>query len=287
MVAGTINLTSDLDAISKQVSIQGNLTTTSAGKIPAITVSGNGQFRTSRITGPDVSISRLAIVGSSGNGVQITGPAATGARVQFNRIGTDASGTTAVPNSGSGVSIQGGATGALIGGVLGQDSNLISENATQGVQIQGAGSSNNVVQGNFIGTDATGIAALPNGQNGVFIAGANGNVIGSTNGNFNVISGNKLDGVGIQGPTATNNLVQGNYIGLNFVGDAPVANGENGVVINNGANGNTIGGTTSGARNVISGNNKLNISLSDTGTSGNVVQGNFIGTDVTGTLTAR
>jgi hypothetical protein len=67
----------------------------------------------------------------------------------------------------------------------------------------------------------------------------------------NVISGHSGDGVGIQVAGATGNVVAGDYIGTDVTGGAPLGNVASGVLNNNGAPGNTIGGTLAAARNVI------------------------------------
>src|SRR5262249_12982761 len=77
-----------------------------------------------------------------------------------------------------------------------------------------------------------------------------------------------------------NNQVVGNYIGTDFTGTIAVGN-VTGVEILGGASHNTVGGTTTGARNVISGNAN-GVAIQDAGTKANLVQGNYIGTDVTG-----
>lgn len=81
----------------------------------------------------------------------------------------------------------------------------------------------------------------------------------------------------------TANVVQGNYIGTNAAGTGALANAFAGVAIFGGAQGNVVGGTAAGARNVISGNADRGITISDAGTNGNLVQGNFIGTNAAGT----
>src|SRR5439155_17578492 len=98
----------------------------------------------------------------------------------------------------------------------------------------------------------------------------------------NVISGNAFDGVTIIGSTTTNNLVQANYIGIDKTGASALANGGNGIALAHGANGNTVGGTTTGRRNLISGNAADGVAIHDNGTTGNTVEGNYIGTDPTG-----
>src|SRR5262249_35092438 len=78
---------------------------------------------------------------------------------------------------------------------------------------------------------------------------------------------------------AAHNLVQGNLIGLDASGQAFAGATNAGVLINH-SNANTIGGTTAAARDVVSGNqNGVNIE----GGSANLIEGNYIGTDTTGT----
>jgi hypothetical protein len=111
-------------------------------------------------------------------------------------------------------------------------------------------------------------------------AGADNTTIGgSTASERNVISGNSI-GVVIGDSGTTGNVIKGNYVGLNRWGTSPPVPNGTGVSIQAGAQGNTIGGTTEGERNVISGNTSYGIGISGTG---NVVKGNYIGTNAAGT----
>ena len=112
---------------------------------------------------------------------------------------------------------------------------------------------------------------------------SNNTIGGTTAGARNVISGNAIDGVNISGNETTDNVVEGNYIGTNVTGVIAI-NNHNGVEIQSNANGNTVGGTTAGARNVISGNSNDGVALDSIGGSSanNTVAGNFIGVDSTG-----
>ena len=85
------------------------------------------------------------------------------------------------------------------------------------------------------------------------------------------------------GTGTTGNIVRGNFIGTNAAGTGAIANGDDGVFISDGASGNIIGGTVAGSRNVISGNANGGVQIRGTGTDGNIVQGNYLGTDKTGT----
>lgn len=227
------------------------------------------------------SFVRNWISGNGANGVVITGTAAA-TRVQGNYIGTDGDGTRALGNGANGVQIS-GTSGNMVGGTEDLAGNLISGNGANGVLII-SGATGNLVQGNFIGSDRTGSAAIPNTLNGAIVSAANGNAIGGTvPAARNVISGNGTNGVRIRSG-ASGNSAQGNFIGTDRNGTAPLGNTLEGVQINDSATGNTVGGTTPGERNVISGNRNNGVLITDTGTANNTVRGNFIGTEVTGAL---
>src|SRR5262249_40519795 len=110
--------------------------------------------------------------------------------------------------------------------------NIISGNSGDGILITGTGTDNNTIAGNYIGIDAAGLSA-PANQNGIVISdGASGTVIGGTR---NVISGNTFDGILLDGDS--NTVVQGNYIGTDVTGLAPLANSSIGISIQNAASG--------------------------------------------------
>ncbi len=218
------------------------------------------------------------ISGNKQNGVWIIYAGASGNLVQGNFLGLDATGSNALPNTYDGITID-GAAGNMVGGTNG--GNVISGNSGNGVLLVDSGGGANFVQGNLIGTDYTGKKAVGNSQAGVYIA-VPGNTIGDLTATLrNVISGNSQNGVFIYGTTATNNLVEGNYIGTDITGAAALANGYAGVAISN-APANTIGGATAGAGNVISANGDSGVTVGGGAATATVIQGNHIGTDVTG-----
>ena len=141
----------------------------------------------------------------------------------------------------------------------------------------------NVIEGNLIGTDVDGATDLGNSNDGVRVDGTPNNTIGGTVPNArNIISGNNNDGVEINGSGASGNVVRGNFIGTKANGTEALGNTQRGVFIND-APLNVIGGTVAGARNIISGNrNNDGVEITGSAASGNLVQGNFIGTDVGG-----
>ncbi len=161
---------------------------------------------------------------------------------------------------------------------------VINRCGAHGVVVRGP---NNVVAGNYIGTDATGTLARPNNEHGVLIFIASDNTIGGTiPADRNVISGNKMNGVHIEEPASTGNRVIGNYIGTDRTGAVALGNEMDGVAIADGAHDNAVGGDTAAQRNVISGNQHQGVHISRSEVSqpyNNVVKGNYIGADAGGT----
>ena len=241
---------------------------------------GGGAFAGFTVTSAGNAIRDLSIINCD-DGVFITGEGADNNRVADNWIGLNPSGVV-VPNSYDGVHIDNGADSNIIGGTTAADRNVISGNDGGGVGVWG-GSTGNLVQGNYIGTDKNGTADLGNSGDGVFINGTGNTIGGTTTAARNVISGNNNHGVEFNGSTSTSNVAQGNYIGTDVTGTADLGNSLSGVFITAWASSNTIGGTTTAARNVISGNDRCGVEIPHVGSTGNLVQGNYIGTDVTGT----
>ena len=205
-------------------------------------------------------------------------------------IGTDWTGSNPLPNANNGVVIQNGAanntiggTSTTVGGLLPGAGNVISGNTGDGVYISDSGTNENVVAGNFIGTDVTGLLPVPNYQGVLIQNGAAENTIGavSPGAPSDVISGNYQDGVHIVNG-ATANTVEGDYLGVNVQGTVALPNAQSGVAIYAGATDNIIGGSVPGSGDVLSGNGSNGVYISDLGTNGNVVAGDFIGTDYTG-----
>lgn len=257
--------------------IEGNyIGTNRAGAAAAPNKYGIFVTSASNTIGGTTAAARNIISGSTQYGVVIQGASATGNKVQGNYIGTNADGNAAIPNI-QGISVNSPDT--LIGGTATGARNLISGNQYEGVMLN---ASNTKVQGNYIGTTASGQAALPNTA-GVGVWGDNNTIGGTAEGAGNVISGNSPWDNIILRDSASGNEVQGNLIGLNAAGTAALGN-RTGIWIDGGDN-NVIGGTIAGARNVISGNNSgVYIAGRSDGssTTGNAVQGNYIGTNQAG-----
>jgi len=158
----------------------------------------------------------------SGNwaGVDIWGSGSNGNVVKGNYIGTDATGTAVLADQAYGVHIKAFAAQNSVGGSSPGERNIISGNSSAGVAMFGGGTNGNTVKGNFIGTDAAGTGALPNGG-GVQIAqnpsgGPQNNTIGGTaTGEANVIAYNPWGGVIVYGAGTTGNSIRGNSIHSN------------------------------------------------------------------------
>ena len=206
---------------------------------------------------------------------------------QGNLIGTDPSGTTAVPNSG-GIVIR-DAQNNTIGGINGNQGNIISGNINSpGIEIEGT-AHGNLIQGNRIGTAKDGETPLGNAGDGILIwAGASHNTIGGMTPNAaNIISNNGFenqfgkfgDGIVIASAGTENNVVQGNVIGTTLSPDQPEQGNKAAGIRIQGASKNLIGGENPDAGNVIAFNGFDGVQvITDGGTAptGNQILGNLI-----------
>lgn len=285
----TIIPTSPLPAVVGSMVIDGTTQPGYSG-VPLIQINGAGSGQTPGIwiTAGDSTVKGLIINGYAANGIFITDN--PGNVIVGNYIGTNAAGTTAVPNGTDGIGIY-HSSGHTIGGTTASERNLISGNAGNGVGITGSDASSNIIQGNYIGTNATGGAAVPNRGDGILLNDSPDNVIGGTygvsvggacTGACNLVSGNGYNGIGLWYANASGNQILGNYVGTDVAGTAALANFNIGVELNESPN-NTVGGTTAETRNVLSGNGGAGVLLTGSACTGNVVAGNFVGTNAAGT----
>lgn len=216
------------------------------------------------------------------------GPTATGGYpstdwvIQGNYVGVGADGVTAIPNSGvggSGAFSIDDCSDVLVGGDQPGAANVISGNIAYGLAPDN--SPGIQILGNYIGTDYTGTQAIPN-LVGIIISGDQENSVigGSSVSERNIISGNTIAGI-ITGNSAGTLQIAGNYVGLNKNGTTAVSNGT-GVLLA----GTTVVGGSVANRNVVSGNSLFNVSVQglQTPSVGNVVSGNYIGTNAAGEI---
>jgi hypothetical protein len=179
---------------------------------------------------------RNVVSGNIAYGIPIFGAGAEGNVVSGNYIGTDASGTYSIPNN-YGVLFDDGSYNNIVGGETEQDCNIISGNAAYGIFIYNMGTNSNIVRGNYIGTDKTGVLAVPNYAGIVIDGAAFKNII-----DFNIISGNLQQGIYINITGCDSTLITRNRIGVNVNNEA-LGNGNDGIRISQGPKYSLIGGS--------------------------------------------
>ncbi len=285
--AATLNLISGnggrgiiLTTGSNTATIQGNYIGVDLSGTTAVP-NGNSGIELNAST--NCLIASNLISGNSGRGIYALA-ASHSPVIQSNSIGINATGIAAIPNTNSGIEIS-ASTNPLIGGPSGASTrNLISGNAGRGIYIL-AGSNSPVIQGNYIGVNATGTAAIPNtSNNGIDISASTNALIGGTSGTAtrNLISGNGQKGIFIQNGSNTA-TVQGNYIGVDVTGVSAIGNSNHGVDIS-GSTSCLIGGLGGvSTRNIISGNLQRGVNIQSLSHS-TTVQGNYIGVNTTGNV---
>ena len=196
--------------------------------------------------------------------------------IKGNYIGTDVTGTTAFGVGQNGISLgfspqaasteTPGPTGTIIGGTTQVERNLIAGFTQHGVRTHRAVGT--VIQGNYIGTDASGQTAVGNGEAGIAVDYGQGALIAD-----NLISGNAGEGVKIT--QGGGHAILGNQIGLAADGTTRLGNFD-GILLSSTTN-VQIGGTEVSEWNTISGSARYGIGIE--ASSNTIIQGNRIGTD--------
>jgi len=196
----------------------------------------------------------------SANNIGIQFEENSGNTVEGNRIGTTADGQSPLGN-GIGVLLEKSAKSII-------KNNVVADSRQSGIFVSEG--SENIIEGNKIGTDASSATALGNGEHGVEIENAFRNLTKD-----NVISGNKGAGVFISGLRANENTIENNRIGANAAGTEPLGNGMEGVLIQDVAATNVV-------LNLISANGKSGIVIEGGEASESIIDNNSIGTDIFG-----
>ena len=254
---------------------------------------------------------RNIISGNTTTGIRIENPTASGNIIQGNFIGTDITGSSAIRNDNHGIvifdspdNLIGGTAGITVGGPCTGACNLISGNGNNnddsGIFLGDEESDRTQIQGNFIGTDVTGMVNLGNSRDGIILFTYTGNgrggpdftqIGGSSAAARNLIAGNNRYGIHLRANSSAT-VIAGNFIGTDVHGTAALANGQHGIYSSNskttvlgGTDGITVGGPCTGACNLIAGNGS-NTShhgayFAD-GIDGATIQGNYFGLDVSG-----
>jgi hypothetical protein len=257
-------------------------------------VNGSGNLIGGDVPGAGNLIMSNGAQGIAVYGYQVTSPTdpsividntSEGDLIQGNIIGADETGTLPFPNQSDGVLIN-DSIGDTIGGTTTLARNVIYDNNGNGINLAFL-SDSDAVLGNDIGIGADDETGIGNHGSGVLLDGSSNDTIGGTvAGAGNVISNNQVSGIDLS-LSSSNNLVEQNVIGTDPTGQVAEGNGLNGVSIESGSSGNTIGGLAGAAtRNLISGNTESGVAISQGffgQVSGNVIAGDYIGTDVSGT----
>ncbi len=190
-------------------------------------------------------------------------------------IGTDNTGNAAAANpvTEHGIRVE-GSSNNLIGGSGGLiDRNVIASCLQEGIRFEAPASSNNTVNGNFIGIGADGITKIGN-RNGILVDQVSNGVIGGGNANEgNIISGNNERGIFFI--NCDNFIIKGNIIGLASDLSTIVNNTFPGIEMIAGSDFGQIGGSGPEERNYISGNTSNGLLFNDCNNI--TIQGNFIG----------
>ncbi|MFH2141136.1 MAG: LamG-like jellyroll fold domain-containing protein, partial [Bacteroidota bacterium] len=219
------------------------------------------------------------ISGNNQTGIGIDGIGTDFNIIEGNLIGTNGNGTVALPNNGHGVDIQNGAKNNQIGNTLTDHRNIISGNLEEGISISAfndLGTDSNIVVGNYIGTDISGMNAIGNVGGIRIVVGPRFNIIGGFGiGERNIISGNNKHGITIY--KADYNSVIGNFIGTNRTGADTLGNTWNGIAISDTSDFNLI------ENNIIGGNYWNGISIGTYSTNNKIIS-NRIGIDSSGSI---
>jgi hypothetical protein len=172
----------------------------------------------------------LAGIGQ-GAGIRMTGAGTQGNVVVGIWCGLRGDGSIVDPVQDDCVQIQNGSTDNRIGGPAPEDRNVLSASAQgAGIRLEHDATRDNVIEGNYIGTDPSGTVARGN-QSGIGIM----EHASDTTIRGNLISGNVTQGIfAVNASTEfgrTSTELRDNTIGADASGDRPLGNGNCGVLL--------------------------------------------------------
>lgn len=276
--------------------VEGNRIGTTADGTAGLGNGDTGVFLSGRYD--DAQIVGNLVSGNDGDGIHLStadGPSDPVVTVRGNRVGTNAAGTAAIENTDDGLFVD-ETPRVLVGGPTAAARNLISGNGERGITVSGHRADDVRIQGNYVGVNAAGDAALPNRTYGIDVVGDTDgrleNVLigGPNDGEGNLVSGNGpfstgFDGIHLRGSftllngsfqyTVRTATVEGNVVGTDATGTAAVGNQRHGMNISNVENVSII-------NNLISGNEDEGLRLTNVDGSA-VVEQNRTGVDASST----
>ncbi len=270
----TIHIASQLPGVYDAAIVDGTTQPGYAGR-PLVRVDGAGTDGNTdgfKLFG-NSTLKGLSVTGFGGQGVTTIPRAGyNGNTISNNWIGLDLSGNAA-GNKVHGIGVY--TSGNTV------NNNIVSSNAGNGIfvlgNVFGVGLGANLIKGNWVGVDPTGKAARGNGSDGIALQESPNNSVIN-----NVSDASGHDGILLTGAGTSNNIVKGNIVGLDGSGANAIGNNWYGIEVSGPSN--TIGGTAAGDRNIFSASGFAGIVLYTPNCHDNTFQGNYVGTDITGTL---
>lgn len=277
----TITPNSSLPVISDPVIIDG--TTQPDCNAPCIVLDGvnaGGSSDGLGINAGNSTIKGMGIQRFGKNGISIWKRG--GNLIVGNYIGTDITGTQDRGNGLDGIRVL--SANNRVGGTGAGERNLLSGNGEAGLLFCCSSvAGGNTAINNYVGTNIQGSAAIQNDLFGLGAHSTNNRIGGTTPAERNLVSGNGEGGISLCcDAQASGNLIIGNWVGVDSTGTYSIRNFDAGIGLY--APNNVIGGDTPGERNVISGNRNTGINICcDSRANGNLIQGNYIGSNAAGT----
>ncbi|MFK7918022.1 MAG: LamG-like jellyroll fold domain-containing protein [Ilumatobacter sp.] len=259
----TISPASDLPALSSGTDLDATTQSGWAGT-PTIELDGTSTATTGIELSSGTSMIRgLSIHSFIGDGVVVSG--GTGHTVAGNWVGLEPDGTTASGNGDEGIQVT--SDGNTIGGSSASNRNIVSGNDGNGLLVRLA--DDNVVTGNWVGTDETGLLASGNSGEGIELFQSLRTQVSD-----NLVADSGFDGIELL--DADNSIVTGNIVGVGADGATPLGNVRNGISVEDGTQDTTVGGTGAGDGNTVRFNSQDGVAVEDLTTDDVAILGNSI-----------